>query len=1151
MRISRLFTQAGFSPWDGIVFEERSSVIRDPGGEIIFAMEPVLVPDFWSQLATDIIAQKYFRKAGVPARVRRVHEDGIPEWIQRSAADDAAMADLAPEERYTHERDVRQVIHRMVGTWTYWAWKGGYFDSEEDARAFYDELAFMMAKQMCAPNSPQWFNTGLHWAYGIEGPTQGHYYIDYTTGEARLSPDAYTHPQPHACFIQSIEDDLVGPNGIMDLWTREARLFKYGSGTGTNYSGIRAEGEPLSGGGRSSGLMSFLRIGDRAAGAIKSGGTTRRAAKMVILDIDHPEIQNFIKWKVNEEQKVAALAAGSRLLRDTMHRITAACGLMLDANAADPRANPQLAAVLLDARRQHIPEAWIMRALQLVAEGKGDTEIPVYDTDWNAEGYATVSGQNSNNSVRIPNAFIRALENDDAWPLYSRCGASNEKRITRSPKAGELWDDIAYAAWACADPGIQYHTTINEWHTCPEDGGITASNPCSEYMFLNDTACNLASLNLMRFYNTETGTFDAAAFAHAVRLWTMVLDVSVTMAGYPSKKMAELSWRFRTIGLGYANIGSLVMVMGLPYDSPRARAIAASITAIMHFGALACSAEMAGALGAFPGFAANREHILRVVRNHAAAAHNQNTYTGLSIPPQGIMANDAPPDLLRIARETADRALAQGEQSGYRNAQVTALAPTGTIGLVMDCDTTGIEPDYALVKYKKLTGGGYFRIINQSLAPSLSRLGYTGGQIEEIFSYVKGHGTLRGCAAVSHERLLQKGFDQETLDQLEILLPTTFDISFVINPVVLGDEFCRTKLGIDSAMLGAAKGSVLTALGFSRAEIDAANDYVCGTMMLEGAPHLDPAHLPVFDTASRCGKRGTRLIRSEGHMLMMAAVQPFISGAISKTINLPYQASIADIKRIYLESWKLSLKAVAIYRDGSKLSQPLSALREGDLFEGLEDLNAQEQIVRAGERAMRRERHTLPARRGGYTQKARLGGHSIYLRTGEYANGQLGEIFIDMHREGVAFRSFVNCFAIAVSLGLQFGVPLEEFVEAFVFTRFEPNGMVMGNDHLKMATSVVDYIFRDLAISYLGRYDLAHIAPDEKMAATDISRPQTRAKLSSPAVSAQGADSRDAQDEALLRGYTGDICTYCGSLNMVRSGTCLKCMVCGNTSGCS
>lgn len=1168
MQHTRRFTRDEEGPWSQIEFESRESSIRNPDGRVIFSMNPVIVPAFWSQVATDIIAQKYFRKAGVPAVTRRIPEAGVPAWLQRSEPDEEALSALPASERHVHEHDARQVFHRMAGTWTWWGWKHGYFSSEKDARTFYDEICFMLANQMCAPNSPQWFNTGLNWAYGINGPAQGHYHVDPITGEVRLSEDAYTHPQPHACFIQSVEDDLVGPDGIMDLWTREARLFKYGSGTGTNFSAIRGEGEPLSGGGHSSGLMSFLQIGDRAAGAIKSGGTTRRAAKMAILDLDHPEIERFIDWKVIEEQKVAALVAGSRVMRDTMQRIVAACGLVIDADAVDPKKNPQLAEALIQARKNHIPDAWLMRILQLVKEGKGDIEVPVYDTDWNAEAYHTVSGQNSNNSVRIPNEFMLALETDANWNLVGRMEKAQsriEGRIPnamRSLPARELWDRVARAAWSCADPGVQYHSTINEWHTCPEDGEIRASNPCSEYMFLDNTACNLASLNLIRFYDAATNTFDIAGFRHAVRLWTIVLDISVLMAQFPSKSMAELSWKFRTTGLGYANIGSLVMIMGHPYDSAEARAIAASITAIMHFTALSSSAEMAAKLGTFPGFAANRRHMLRVIRNHRAAAHDCDSgdYEGLTIKPLGIDASATPEYLIKAAREDADRALSLGESHGYRNAQLTVLAPTGTIGLVMDCDTTGIEPDFALVKFKKLAGGGYFRIINQSIPPALKRLGYEDTAIASIIDYVKGHGTLAGCSAISHEKLAAKGFDRQSLEKIEGLLPTAFDISFVINPGILGEQFCRSTLGVDTAMLEAAGGSLLVALGFSREEIDAANDWVCGTMMIEGAPGLEPEDYAVFDTASRCGKRGTRVINPNGHMMMMASVQPFISGAISKTINLPYTATVDDIKRIYADSWKLSLKAVALYRDGSKLSQPLNAIAESVLLEGLEDIvrsdaPQQQQVVQIVEKVTQyiAKRRKLPSRRNGYTQKARIGGHSIYLRTGEYENGQLGEVFIDMHREGAAFRSLMNCFAIAVSLGLQHGVPLEEFVEAFVFTRFEPNGMVMGHQHVKMTTSVIDYIFRDLAISYLGRTDLAHMSPGETIRETDIATPETRAKIQGPAAAGtvlQEANT-DKVRQAVLQGYTGDICGSCGSMTMVRNGTCLKCMTCGTTSGCS
>lgn len=1087
MKITRRFTRAGESPYADITFVERSSIIRNPDGSTVFEMNDVKVPEHFSQVATDIIAQKYFRKAGVPSATVRVRERGVPDWLQRSVP--APDADL-----HHGERDSRQVFNRLAGCWTYWGWKYHYFDTEADARAFYDELCYMLARQMAAPNSPQWFNTGLNWAYGITGPAQGHYYVDPTTGKVKRSEDAYTHPQPHACFIQSIEDDLVNEGGIMDLWVREARIFKYGSGTGSNFSKLRAENEPLSGGGKSSGLMSFLKIGDRAAGAIKSGGTTRRAAKMVILDVDHPDIEAFIDWKVIEEQKVAALVTGSKLNNKHLNAIMKACHEWPDsATRFDRKQNTLLAKTIAEARWSLIPQNYIERVIQFAQQGYTGIHFPEYNTDWNSEAYATVSGQNSNNSVRVTNEFMQAVIEDREWGLVWRTEIEKAKREGRAPKpkrmvkARELWRKICEAAWHSADPGIQYHTTINEWHTCPADGEIRGSNPCSEYMFLDDTACNLASLNLAAFYDVQTGTFDIEAYRHAARLWTIVLEISVLMAQFPSQRVAELSYKFRTLGLGYANLGTLLMLQGVPYDSPEGRAICGALTAILHCTAYATSAEMAKALGPFPGYERNRESMLRVIRNHRRAAYNAppSEYEGLTIYPQGIDPQHCPPDLLKAAREDADRMLALGERYGFRNAQVTVIAPTGTIGLVMDCDTTGIEPDFALVKFKKLAGGGYFKIVNQSVPPALRRLGYTEAQIDDIVKYAVGRGTLVGCPFINPESLKAKGFTDEALAKVEKALASAFEIQFAFNKWTLGEAFCRDVLGFSQAQLDDYKFNMLQALGFSKAEIQAANDYVCGTMTVEGAPHLKPEHLPVFDCANKCGKYGRRFIKPEGHILMMAAAQPFLSGAISKTINLPNEATVEDVERAYMLSWQVGTKANALYRDGSKLSQPLNTSSDEE-EEAIGELvgeaaahapltTQQQQVIEKVVVRYLAKQRRLPNRRAGYTQKAKIGGQSIFLRTGEYEDGTLGEIFIDMHKEGAGFRSLLNCFAIAVSLGLQYGVPLDEFVDQFVFTKFEPSGVVVGNDHIKMATSVIDYIFRELAITYLGRQDLAQI----------------------------------------------------------------------------
>ncbi len=1213
MRVQRHFTKAGESAYSGLEFRTASSEIRNPDGSVVFSAADIEVPAEWSQVACDVLAQKYFRKAGVPARLKRVAEKGVPDWLQRHEPDAQALADLPENERFIGEQSAKQVFDRLAGTWTYWGWKGGYFASEDDARAFRDEMAFMLAGQMGAPNSPQWFNTGLHWAYGIDGPGQGHCYVDYKTGKLTRSKSAYEHPQPHACFIQSIDDDLVNEGGIMDLWVREARLFKYGSGTGTNFSRLRGVGERLSGGGKSSGLMSFLKIGDRAAGAIKSGGTTRRAAKMVVVDVDHPDIEDFINWKVVEEQKVAALVAGSKLANKHLGEVMAACN-QWDGDAQsearfDPKQNKRLRKAILAARAVMLPENYIQRVIQFARQGYDRIEFPVFDTDWDSEAYLTVSGQNSNNTVRVTDEFLNAVIEDQDWVLKHR----NSGKIKKTLKARALWEHIGEAAWACADPGIQFDTTINDWHTCPESGRINASNPCSEYMFLDDTACNLASLNLMCFRGKD-GSFDIEGFRHACRLWTMVLEISVLMAQFPSEKIAQLSYDFRTLGLGYANVGGLLMASGIPYDSDKGRALIGAITALMTGESYVTSAEMAAELGAFPGYAANKDGMLRVIRNHRRAAYGLTSgYEGLATNPVPLDAENCPDAaLVAAARLSWDNALSMGEKSGFRNAQATVVAPTGTIGLVMDCDTTGIEPDFALVKFKKLAGGGYFKIINRMVPEALRTLGYSESDIAEIIRYAVGHATLRHAPGVNHDRLKAKGFDDATLERLERSLESAFDIKFVFNKYTLGEDFCTSTLGIPRDRLDDLSFDMLAHLGFGKDEIEAANTYCCGAMTLEGAPFLRAEHLPVFDCANACGKIGKRFLSVDSHIRMMAAAQPFISGAISKTINMPNSATVDDCKNAYMLSWRLGLKANALYRDGSKLSQPLQAAvldDAGELEEAIADapIAARAEIVaeRIVERVIAHARRKLPDRRKGYTQKAMVGGHKVYVRTGEYEDGKLGEIFIDMHKEGAAFRAMMNNFAIAVSIGLQYGVPLEEFVEAFTFTRFEPSGMVEGNDTIKMATSILDYIFRELAISYLSRNDLAHVEPAdltpdtvgkgnaqsqtgnvlgavvERVASKGYVRskflvvqggttataslsadlPATTTTQAAPSVMALSVDAETAIQEfdaraeqirhARMKGYEGDACPECGNFTLVRNGTCLKCDTCGGTTGCS
>ena len=1165
MKITRKFTRAGQDPFATAEWVKRSSRITNPDGSVVFEMNDAEVPATWSQLATDIMVSKYFRKAGVP----QLDAEGQPELGEDG------------EPVTGPERSARQVIHRLAGCWRHWGEEHGYFDTPSDAQAFYDELAYMLVHQMAAPNSPQWFNTGLEWAYGINGPAQGHHYADPKTGEVRLSEDAYGHPQPHACFIQSVEDDLVNEGGIMDLWVREARLFKYGSGTGTNFSRLRAEGELLSGGGRSSGLMSWLKIGDRAAGAIKSGGTTRRAAKMVCLDLDHPDIEKFVSWKVREELKVAALVEGMRQLGDDQKGTAERLGLTLD-------------------------------------------------YDFNGESYQTVSGQNANNSVRIPDEFFDALDEGADWKLTGRTTGE----VIRSIESAKLWDDIVYAAWRCADPGVQYDSTINAWHTCPESGRINASNPCSEYMFLDNTACNLASINLLKFYDGSKKSFDVARYEHAIDLWTMVLEISVLMAQYPSREIARLSYEYRTLGLGYANIGAMLMRAGVPYDSNEARAVCACLTSIMTGRSYRMSAMMAREHGPFEGFGSNREPMLRVMRNHRRAAHglsrSSDEWEALRIRPvpidhdlvgSGSVRLSNAPDLLARATAAWDDAVRLGERHGYRNAQVTVIAPTGTIGLLMDCDTTGVEPDFALVKFKKLAGGGYFKIANQSLKPALVALGYSDDEVKDILRYVLG--TLSLDEAVPGEagvtlaaKLKGAGLNDDDLRAITEALPSVFELEFAFGAWGVGDAALE-RAGLDPEAAKADPSfSLLRHVGLSREQVSALNERICGTQTVEGAPHLKDEHLPVFDCANTCGKDGERFIHVEGHIRMMAAAQPFITGAISKTINLPSDASEADIAAAYRLSWELGLKANALYRDGCKLSQPLSSKSSDaeaeaeDLVEGAEDEEAVEAAraevaeeagrlaaavtahdgaaaERITERIVHRPmRRRLSDTRSSLTHKFNVAGHEGYLTVGLYDDGSPGELFITMSKEGSTIGGLMDSLGTAVSVALQYGVPIDSLVRKFTHQRFEPAGITANRD-IPIAKSLVDYIFRWMGMQFIEGYRERN-APNRGLAAkaervaekaerdedgdggagpvrrgiaeTTVEKSETLVVASSTRtdegeatrVVVAASASRAGTLSSAMAEFQEDAppCEVCGTIT-VRNGTCYRCLNCGHSMGCS
>lgn len=1051
LNFERKFTREGVSPLDEIEYAYRTSVITNPDGSVVFKMDNVEVPKSWSQLATDIVVSKYFRKAGVP-------ETG-------------------------HETSVRQVVYRIAHSIRQGGELfGNYFATKEDAQAFEDELLHMLVTQKCAFNSPVWFNCGLYHEYGIQG-SGGNWAWDPKTDTVQLTPNAYGHPQCSACFIQSVSDDLMS---IFDLMKHEARLFKYGSGTGTNFSALRGRQEKLSGGGTSSGLMSFLEVFDRGAGATKSGGTTRRAAKMVCLDLDHPEIVDFINWKVREEKKVAALIAAG------------------------------------------------------------------YPSDFNGEAYKTVAGQNSNNSIRITDEFMQAYLNDGNW--YTRFRTTGE--ICETIKARDLMRQISYAAWACADPGVQFDSTINDWHTSANTDRIYASNPCSEYMFLNDSACNLASINVMKFLN-EDGSFDIDGYRHTVKVFITAMEILVDFSSYPTQQIAQNSHDYRPLGLGYANLGTLLMVNGIPYDSPQAFSIGAALTAILTGHAYKTSAEIAASKGAFPGYSKNRDAMLRVIGKHRDASYQ-------------ISEEYCPAELLEAAHQDWDDALEAGKKHGYRNAQASVIAPTGTIGLLMDCDTTGVEPDFALVKFKKLAGGGYFKIINQSVPEALRKMGYSESEVVEIIEYVSGTSRLDGTPWINHETLTEKGFTAEDIQRIETALPAAFDLSFAFNRWTLGEETLG-RLGFKPEDYNQPSFNLLYALGFSRAEVEEANNVICGMMTVEGAPHLKAEHVPVFDCANKCGKIGKRYLEPMSHIRMMAAVQPFISGAISKTVNLPNNITVEEIEEIYVESWKLGLKAVALYRDGCKLSQPLNTKsdesKDHDAAKG-EKKTGKTQAAAAAPVLHRRR---LPKKRHGLTQEARVGGQKVYLRTGEYEDGTLGEIFVDIHKEGAAFRSIMNCFAIAVSLGLQYGVPLEEYVSVFTFTRFEPQGSV-DHPNIKYATSIVDYLFRLLGMEYLGRTDFVQVQPEPgqleihrrakaqeqvvelppaETKPSDLSKGKKNGQNQNRIASASGGTQPGVLDNHLSQ-MMGDapFCSGCGHVT-VRSGSCYKCLNCGNSMGCS
>ena len=916
---------------------------------------------------------------------------------------------------------------------------------------------------------------------------------------------------------------------------------------------------------------------------------------MVTLDLDHPDIEEYIDWKSSEEEKVSALVIGSNILQKNANSLMDAIWEFGgDGGRFDQKTNPGLRRAMVRAIREHVPQPHIQRILDLAKQGWKGVDFEILDTNWQGEAYLTVSGQNSNNSVRVPNQFMDSVKQGGDWNLYWRTELERSEAEGREPEpcktmdAGGLWDKVAYTAWACADPGVQFDTTINEWHTCPEGGRINGSNPCSEYMFLDDTACNLASINLLHYYDLDTQTFHIDDFRHSVRLWTTTLEISVLMAQFPSEEIARKSYEYRTLGLGYCNIGSLLMHMGIPYDDERAYAICGAITSIMCGETYSTSAEMASILGPFPDYERNSEHMLRVMRNHRRAAYDSSVddYEGLTVSPMGINAKKCPKDLLEAARESWDRAVREGEEHGYRNAQTTVIAPTGTIGLIMGADTTGVEPQFSLVQFKTLAGGGSLRIVNKGVPSALRRLGYSDSECKTIEEYIIGTGRIAGCPSLPVDRLMEAGLSGKDLAEIESKMGDVFDIRSAFAPSLLGKELCTGSLGMTEDQYEDAFFDTLSFLGFTQEEVDAAGEHIFGNLTIEGAPGLKEEHLAVFDCATPCGAKGRRSIAWPAHVKMMAAAQPFISGAISKTINMPSNSTVDDVREAYNLSHTTMNKACAVYRDCSKLSQPLmnKLVEDTDLTEEVTEDDPIERMVEETVKVLPvpeavaqpvaesfvdfiATRRSLPDKKRATSTKARIGGHSVRLITGEYPDGKLGEIILVTSKEGAAWRAMLNQFAIAVSIALQHGVPLEAFIKVFTFQKFEPSGQVVGGSgRVKMASSLVDWIFRELAIEYAGRDDLAHVAAEDfdqfsisKPEITDTGVLRTEGEKREVQMTLDAAvapiQERDAEARARQaareRGFTGDICDDCGSSQMVRNGTCLKCNACGSTTGCS
>lgn len=1061
MRIPRQITFANESPFAGVTFKTVDVEIcaSDPAARV--CLTDVEVPAHWSYEAAETFVRYYIRRAGVPVAVTRVREEGVPAWLARSVPDTAALMALPPEARTTHERSATQVFSRMAGMWTYWGFKAGYFDTEEDARAFHDETCALLARQVMAPNSPQWFNAGLHWAYGMTGPAQGHFYADMVDGKVHRSASAYERPQLHACFLHAVRDELVNEGGIMHLFEREVRSFKYGSGTGVNMSAIRASGESISSGAHAGGLQRFLAVGDKAARAIHSGGLPRRAGRTVVVDIDHPEVLEFIRWKGEEQYKAAALITGARVMRKYLSGVMAAIEQSTGEGRLDPTTNPALKKAMDEARRALIPTSAIERVLAYARQGYRELHIPVYSAEKDSEVFFTVAAHQGRQAVRVTERFMQAAEDKHRFALRRRTDGG----VSEQAEAGDVLDELAHAAWSAGEPTIHFADAIAVANTCPESGIIRASTPASEYFFLDDTACPLAALNLLALSDSK-GFLDIPLFSHVVRITTLLLDISVGIAQYPSREMARRTVDTRPLGLGFANLGALIMRMGYAYDSDEARAVAASVAALMTGEAMLASAELAKELGAFAEFAKNRDAYLSLIQKRREKLGVEAT-VDFNVLPQT--------ELLDAVKRVWEVAQLKAEVYGARNAQLSCVPPTATIARVMDCETLGVTPVASLVRYAQQAGGHLRKKLSINVTYGLYARGYSREQVEEITRFVCGHGTLNGAPGIDHGLLRAKGFGEGQLRAVEEALADATDIHAAFDPWDLGEKFCREQLKLSDAQMYSAKFKVLSHLGFDDKAIAAANLYACGAQHLEQAPHLTAQDAAVFATNLPLAG-GAPSVSAEAQIAMMAALQPFLTGGIAHTVTLPHETTTETCRELICKAWHAGLKSLSLYREGC-------ALYEETAMEGM-DAPVEEALPIvfrtarasvpasipqvAAELAQRflQSRRELPNRRGGFTQKTSIGGHTMYLRTGEYEDGALGEIFLDMPDEHETYRALMQQFARAISLALQFGVPLNAFIEAFANGQFRPNGAVEGSELIEEASSILDYVFRELDASY-------------------------------------------------------------------------------------